>query len=155
MDRAVREAQCAYRFFDGRHDHRLRSQRRRDVNGFLEEGSVQRIWFLKHRQHLQSSRREHAFDGVFLSGDEAFHLDVPIVFLAHDLDLGPSEQRLDAVERGHKLSRVVGPDHTTAGRQPERLQDARVGGIGGSFASTSLPPRRTVLYRRPERIFAR
>ena len=26
---------------------------------------------------------------------------------------------------------------------------------GGSLANTSLPPRRTVLYRRPDRIFAR
>ena len=115
MNRTVGEAERGHRALDRRDYVRLRRARRGQVDGLLEEWAIERIGFFKHGERLEATGREHAFDSVFLSCDEALDLQIAILLLAHHLDLGPREQRFDAAEGGDESGGIVGANHATAG----------------------------------------
>src|SRR5262249_53496787 len=116
--------------------------RRRDVDCLFKKGPVERIGFVEQRERLQAAAGDQSLDGVFAAGNEAFHLQESVLFIAHAPDARLLEQLPDTAARGHALLRIVCANHAAASRQPERLDDAGIWRLGRN-------PRYVLIEREP------
>ena len=139
---ALHEPQRARRPLRARGDRGLRGvrqTRRRHINGFLEEGAIERIWLVEQCENLQPALHEQALERDLGTGHEVLHQELPGPFPAAG-EFGRGENALEASVGGDKLGGLVGADHPAAGGQAQRLQDARVADGCGERLGVFLHP---------------
>ena len=123
------KSKCPDRARDGFHDFVLfhdRRARRCYVDGLFEEWSIQRIWFIEYREHLERPVGQYAFDRVLGAGDERLDQNVCVGPLALDGDVRRLEQSPDAFNRVRERPVIIGANHTLAARKRQRLDNDRV-----------------------------
>ena len=96
---ADRTASAIRRSTAGRH------RRRRDVEGFLEEWTVERIGLVEQGEHVQRAVMHQPFKRKLPSGDEAFDQDAVVRLVPFRANLRQTQERAQPVERDEKLVR--------------------------------------------------
>lgn len=99
--------------------------RRRDVQGFLEEWTVERIGLVEEGEHVQRTVMHQSFKRKLAAGDEAFDQEAVVRWIAFGAHVRPTQKRAQPVERNQKLVGIVGADDAAAARQRNRLDDTR------------------------------
>jgi hypothetical protein len=97
-----------------------RPARRRDVDGFLERRSVQRIGLVEQRQHVQRAAGEDAFERQLGAGDERFDQDE-----GGGVGIGTAQGRVR--EQPLEPSQRVASDARSSARMTPRLPDSITG----------------------------
>ena len=70
----------------------------RDVDGLLEEGTIERIGLIENREHAQSAAREKPLQREFAAFDESLHLQEAVLIFVKPRDVGIGQEVLDAAE---------------------------------------------------------
>ena len=124
MHRSLAQAQGQNRLLGSRAKDGLLGRgeiRGSDVDAFLEEGTVQRVRFVKEGQNCELALPQQTLERHLSAGNEA---------LDEDLRLGLGsllpQKRLDASKGNDELVGVVGSNHPTTGRQGDGLENRGV-----------------------------
>ena len=104
---------------------------RRDVDRLFEEGPLQRIWLVEHREHPQMAVFEQPFDCVFLARDVALDEHGARIWITQRLHLARMQQGCDSSVRRVKFRTAVRANHAAASGEHERLNHARERHLAG------------------------
>ncbi len=117
----------------------LREARWCEVNGLLEEGAVEWVGLVEQPEHMDPAFDHETLERHLGPRDEIFDQDVPRPGAARR-HLGLLEDLLEARECRHEPRRVVGANHAARGREPQRLEHARVAGARGQLRHVLIEP---------------